>query len=190
MHPSFSVPQVWIYQYGSSLERSAYAINPADYALFFLFVNAVLLAASFLLPSYFGFAILGPPIAFAILHLYSRHNAEQAVSIMGLIKIRSFYLPFAFAALEMLMGGDVMPAVGGILAAHLFYWLNDLYPRATGSAPLRSPAWLQRLLAGWGIGTYRPSPPPRRAGAAPAPAPTTASAGFRAFGGQGRRLAD
>ncbi len=42
-----------------------------------------------------------------------------SVSIMGLVSLQAFYLPFAMLALSLVMGGDWMSDLLGILAGHL-----------------------------------------------------------------------
>ena len=37
---------------------------------------------------------------------------------MGLVPVQSFYLPFALAGLELLLGHDIAPAVVGLIAGH------------------------------------------------------------------------
>jgi Derlin-2/3 len=150
----------------------------------------VLLALAAAVPALSLFA-LGSPLIFSILHLYSRNNPNAVVNLWGLIKIRAFYLPFAFCGITLLTGGDVAGDICGILAAHLFYFLTDLYPRATGGRGLATPRFFTNAMASLGVGRPAP-PPPRPAGvAAPAAAPLFGGgAGFAAFRGQGRRLAD
>lgn len=189
------IQMVWIYTYGTSLESNTYSHNPAEYLFAYLFCGAFLLFTSFITPytflkGYVSLPIMAPSMVFVLIHLYSRNNPDQGVSIWGLMKIRSFYLPFAFSAIKMIMGGDIVPDLCGIMAAHVFYWLTDLYPRATGRQVMRTPALLQRLLANQGIGFYRPPAPRPNAATPAAPAAAAAASGFRAFQGSGRRLAD
>ena len=46
---------------------------------------------------------------------------------MGLVPVQSFYLPFALAALEFLLGGSIVAPVIGIIAGHTCapHWLDD-----------------------------------------------------------------
>ena len=39
---------------------------------------------------------------------------------MGLVPVQSFYLPFALAGLELLLGHAVAPLVVGIIAGHTY----------------------------------------------------------------------
>lgn len=38
------------------------------------------------------------------------------------------YLPFAFLALSVLTGGDILSDIIGILSGHIFYFLKDIVP--------------------------------------------------------------
>lgn len=46
--------------------------------------------------------------------------------------IQSFYLPFAFLAITVLMGGSPVLDICGIIAGHLWYFFTVLYPQSSG----------------------------------------------------------
>ena len=91
-------------------------------------------------------------------------------------------MPFVFTALELLQGEDPWVGVAGILAGHCYYYLTDVVPRITGRSPVATPHWLARLCLRYNVG--------RVPVAAAGPLPNPSDAGFRAFTGRGRRLAD
>jgi Derlin-2/3 len=157
------------------LEQHTFAGRPAD------FVWMVLLGAFALLPLPLIAPALGLPffagsLVFMLLYLWSRENPNANTSIMGMIKMKAFYLPWGMMALEALMGGSVVPDLLGVVVGHLYYFLTVLHPRAGGARLISTPAWVRTacvaLFGGAGGG----------GGDAPrAPA--------RAFGGgRGRRL--
>merc|ERR1712137_62191 len=127
--------------------------------------------------------IVGPFSAelmcFMILFIWSRNFPEQSVSLWGIVKLQSFYLPFGMMALITLMGGDFMSPAVGIFIGHLFYFFGSIYPRAGGANPLATPQFLKNAVARAGIGSWNP---------AEVTAPMGAQA--RAFTGRGRRLVD
>jgi hypothetical protein len=46
------------------------------------------------------------------------------VSLYGLVKIQSFYLPFAFACISLLMGQSIVPDLLGIVVGHIYHYLK------------------------------------------------------------------
>jgi len=38
------------------------------------------------------------------------------------------YLPFAFLALSVLTGGDILSDIIGIVSGHIFYFIKDIVP--------------------------------------------------------------
>lgn len=52
-------------------------------------------------------------------YVWSRNFPTGNVSLMGLANIQAFYLPFALMGLSLVMGGDWMSDLLGILAGHL-----------------------------------------------------------------------
>jgi Derlin-2/3 len=116
---------VWLAQYGGAYEQAKFAGNTAD-GITCLGVG-VIAGMSLDLLSYLG-ARLVPPVFFSYFHaaaiifmfvyLWSRHFAEAPVSLFGIIKLNGRHLPFAFLALDLLMGQDIWSGVLGILMGH------------------------------------------------------------------------
>jgi Derlin-2/3 len=130
----------------------------------------------------------------------------QDIRLYGIVNIKGFYLPFAFMAVTMLMGGkpeDLMSDVRGILVGHLWYFFTTLLPKGTGKVYLRTPRWVKYLADKLELTTDGPAAAPRRAAPGfrmPSAAAVAAgrpggsaqaaagSAGFQAFRGSGNRL--
>jgi Derlin-2/3 len=148
-----------------------------------LITGGVLLPVPTLFPSVSFSPFAGASLAFALLYLWSRENPNANTSIMGMVSMKAFYLPWGMMALTMVMGGSVVPDFLGVMAGHLYYFLAVLNPAAGGPRVVRTPGFIHALVkAVWGI---RRAPggggAGRGAGAGAAPAP-------RSFGGRGRRL--
>ena len=173
---NFVVRIMWVIQYGGQLESQTYQFEPADY-LFMLIVNGILcmVAAPFL-----GVALCGMPLIMSIIYVWARNFPDQTIMLYGMVKIQSFYLPFAFVAISLILDQGIMLDVMGICVGHIYYYLHDIYPRMSGKQILQTPAFLKQWLADAGLRGVSPTP----AQAAGAPE------GFRAFRGGGRRLGD
>eukprot|EP00201_Polytomella_parva_P010637 CAMPEP_0175064834 /NCGR_PEP_ID=MMETSP0052_2-20121109/15568_1 /TAXON_ID=51329 ORGANISM="Polytomella parva, Strain SAG 63-3" /NCGR_SAMPLE_ID=MMETSP0052_2 /ASSEMBLY_ACC=CAM_ASM_000194 /LENGTH=129 /DNA_ID=CAMNT_0016331259 /DNA_START=399 /DNA_END=788 /DNA_ORIENTATION=- len=126
---------------------------------------------------------LAEAIIYMLLYTWSREFPDMQVSIYGLFKVLSFYVPFIFIGLDMIIGGGISAeSIVGLFVGHLHYFLTVLRPAMGRRDWLIPPSFLVNILAAQGIG--RSAVPPPEAGS------TAATGGFRAFHGQGRRLAD
>lgn len=55
------------------------------------------------------------------------------------------YLPFAFLALSVLMGGDLIGDLIGLAAGHCYYYLKDVVPINFRKEVLITPRFLRRI---------------------------------------------
>ncbi len=175
---------VWLVRYGAAYESAKFLGDAAGAATCALVGAAAILALDGLAPALFSGAFHGASLIFMLLYLWSRANPTQVVGFFGVVQFQAFYLPFALLALDVVQGASPAPGVRGILAGHLYYFLADVYPRASGRRLIATPRWLASAVA-------RVAPaaaPPAAARAAAGPNPSDAR--FRAFSGAGRRLAD
>ena len=101
------------------------------------------------------------------------------MKLYGVIRIKGFWLPFAFMALSAIMGADPFIEACGVLVGHFWYFFTSLLPQGMGRQYLRTPRWCALLASKLGM-----------EGAAPpaAAAPNPAASMFRTFRGGGQRL--
>jgi Derlin-2/3 len=170
----FLFEMIWLLQYGNILETQTFAFQPADMVAMLLFGAITLTITSLAIPS-LGLYFIASPVVFMMLYVYSRNFPNQNASIMGLFQVQTFYLPFAFLAITIVMGGNPIFDIAGIVVGHLWWFLTELYPAQGGRNFLETPEFLKQWVAHLGIG-----PPPRPTDSRPA--------GFNAFRGSGRRL--
>ena len=97
------------------------------------------------------------------------------MSIFGLFTVQAFYLPWTFMAVDVLLGKSIAEDILGVLAAHTYYFLTVLYPRAGGPNLIPTPE-LVRV----GVATAF--------GGVAGPGGRVQQAAPRAFQGRGRRL--
>ncbi|KAG2498945.1 hypothetical protein HYH03_003135 [Edaphochlamys debaryana] len=173
------IKMIWLVTYGTTLERETYQFEPADFMYLFIFGMGSMLVLSLGMTFLMGIPMffMADSIIFMLLYVWSRQFPEQQVSIYGLFKVLSFYVPFVFVGIEFLMSGGIpWSSCLGIVVGHLHYYLTVLYPAIGGPTLLTTPRFLKNLLADWGIG--------RRVVTHAAVGQDT----FRAFGGRGARL--
>ena len=82
-------------------------------------------------------------------------------------------------ALTVLMGGDPVPDLLGVLSGHVYYFFSVLYPRQSGVHFLKTPQWVEAA-----VGSVFGNPVIRAASNIAQPNEA------RRFVGRGRRLAD
>ncbi|DBA75375.1 hypothetical protein WJX77_010985 [Trebouxia sp. C0004] len=174
----FLIQLIWLVTYGRTLESSTFQFSTPDFVYMFMFGMGCMLAAS-LIP-FFKFPFLASPLIFMLIYVWSRNFPTASVSIMGLVSVEAFYVPFAFLGISLISGNDWLSDVLGILAGHLYYTLKVLLPAQGRQSLLETPQFVKNLVFASGIGTVNPREiNPTNPG----------QAGFRAFRGRGQRLA-
>lgn len=178
----FAMRMVMIATYGVALERASFTgvDGTADFLTFLLFGVVALAPLELVAPS-IAQAFYGDSLIFMCLYMWSRENPRARVSIMGVVRVGAFYFPWAMLAMTVLMGGDPVPDLLGIVVGHAYYFFSRLYPLRYGCRPIiRTPQFV-RSIAAWvnsGSGVLNTASnamqPPRT----------------RYFQGQGRRLGD
>lgn len=106
----------------------------------------------------------------AMTHLWAQFSPEQPMNLYGFITIPAKYLSYALLALDLVQGGGytypyltlfhanvlattgptaAMEGLTGIISAHVYWYLTEVYPRANpGSILTRylsTPAWYKKL---------------------------------------------
>lgn len=97
--------------------------NSADYLWMLLFAMAILLAMSFV----FEMMVLSEPLLYVILYVWSRREPTAQLSMFG-VRFKSVYLPWAYVAIRMIMGGSITQPLLGIAVGHLYYFLVEVMP--------------------------------------------------------------
>lgn len=143
----------------------------ADY-IFMLMIGVSLILLSY--PFIGSFLSLAPiftrTLVFFVLYTWSKRHPTANANIWG-VPVGANYLPFAYLALSVLMGGAWADILHGMVVGHIYYFLVDVVPQVYGRDIIQTPQFLVDKI---GIGEYRPDPvvrvaPPAgmRPGAAP-----------------------
>nr|KJB27179.1 hypothetical protein B456_004G282600 [Gossypium raimondii] len=167
-----------IARYGVQLEKGPFERRTADFLWMMIFGALSLLVLSAI--PIFRTPFLGVSLVFMLLYVWSREFPNAQINIYGLVTLKAFYLPWAMLALDVIFGSELIPDLLGIIAGHLYYFLTVLHPLATGKVFLKTPMWVNKLVARYRIGA--PSRPSSRS-AAPSDRPTGV-----AFSGRSYRL--
>lgn len=107
-----------------------------------LFICAALL----LIPGfYFRIPLLANCLIMSIIYLWARLNADTTVSFMFGLQFKAKYLPWAMVAFTLLVGGNPLAEIFGIIAGHIYYLLSELVPRDYGFDVVKTPGFV----VGW-----------------------------------------
>ena len=103
-----------------------------------------------------------PPIfarnmIYGVLYVWSKRNPTSQANIWG-IPIPAMYLPFAYVALTVFLGGAYMDMLHGMAMGHIYYFLADVVPQVQGRDILLTPRF---LIDYFGVGEYRPVAEPQ-----------------------------
>lgn len=147
---NFGIRLLMIARYGVQLENGPFQRRTADFLWMMIFGAFTLLALSAI--PWFWSPFLGVSLVFMLLYVWSREFPNANINIYGLVSLKAFYLPWAMLALDVIFGSELMPDLLGIIAGHLYYFLTVLHPLASGKNILKTPKWVHKLVAKWGIG--------------------------------------
>lgn len=78
-----------------------------------------------------------------IVYVWAQYNKAVTVSFLFGFRFPAVYLPFVMAAADLVMGGNVMGALLGILVGHTYYFTKEIMGI---HAPLQAPRWLDRFV--------------------------------------------
>ena len=95
---------------------------------------------------------LAVSLVFMLVYVWSREFPNAQINIYGLVQLKAFYLPWAMLALDVIFGSPLTADLLGIIAGHLYYFLTVLHPLASGKYILKTPAWVDKLVARRRIG--------------------------------------
>jgi Derlin-2/3 len=145
-------------RYSRMLEEGSFRGRVSDFLYFLLLGGTAMIAATPLL-TYFSISIpfLSSPLTFMLVYVWSRRNPAVRMNLLGVFTFNAPYLPWVLLGFTVLLnnvfpGGDLL----GMAVAHVYYFLEDVYPRLEGSGGRRilaTPGVIKYLVEDlWGRG--------------------------------------
>lgn len=134
----------FLVRYCGSLESSSYRGRRADFATMILF-GAILMLV---LGPALRLTFLGSSLTFMMVYVWSRRNHMAQMNFLGLFQFTAPYLPWVLLTFSMVLGGNGLVDILGIIVGHVYYFLNDVFPGMT-HPPIRllkTPRFLRLLL--------------------------------------------
>jgi len=119
--------------YCANLEDMAFRTRPADFVYLLLCGAGMLLVFAFFLDT--SLFISGSMIDIMV-YVWGRRNSHARLNVLFLT-VRAPYLPYALAFISLLMGNYLQDQVIGIIAGHIYYFFEDVYPHMPCSGGFR-----------------------------------------------------
>ncbi|OZJ05992.1 hypothetical protein BZG36_01259 [Bifiguratus adelaidae] len=137
----------FIFKYSSDLEQTQFAGKTADYVWFLL----LMMISQLFFGWWFTFVILSDALIMSLVYLWAQRNRDVTVTFMFGLRFKALYLPFVLTAYDLLLMGSMGRNVLGIVTAHAYYFLTDVYPASGGPRLLSTPSFLTRSLPNQGV---------------------------------------
>lgn len=142
----FCLHMFFLVRYSKMLEEGReFHHKTSDFLWLIIFGMLVIcLIAPFLRITFFGSSL-----TFMMVYVWARRNEEVRLHFLGLFPFRAPYLPWVLLSFSALLGSNVLNSVIvdglGIVAGHLYFYAEDVYPKVaqvrgwTVHRPLRAP---------------------------------------------------
>ena len=75
---------------------------------------------------------LGHAFTIMLVYVWSRRNPFVRMNFFGLLNFQAPYLPWVVLAFSLLLGNSVLVDLMGIAVGHIYYFLEDVFPRQPG----------------------------------------------------------
>ena len=86
---------------------------------------------------------LGSALTIMLVYVWSRRNPYVRMNFFGLLNFQAPYLPWVLFAFSLLLGNSVIVDLMGIIVGHIYYFLEDIFPREHGGFKiLKTPRFL------------------------------------------------
>ena len=126
-------------RYCRLLEEGSFRNRTADFVYMLLFGGVLLLICA----SFAQIQFLGQSLTFMMVYVWARRNQHVNMSFLGLFNFTAPYLPWVLAIFSVVLGSSPVVDVIGMIAGHLYYFLEDIYPAMRGRRLLKTPGILK-----------------------------------------------
>lgn len=130
----------FLIHYSRELEASFFDGRPAE-MVWMLLLGAAGMA---LVAPYAGLPFLGSSLSFMVVYVWARKSPNIPLNLFGVLDVEAPWLPWVLLGFSALVGQSLWPDLLGIGFGHVYYFFDDVYPRAGGPRLVAMP----RLFAG------------------------------------------
>lgn len=138
----FLIAMVILVRFSRALETHPSFMN--DFAGFIwavVFMAVVMLLLSCLVTMPF----MGSGLVFGLLYVWSKKDSDSVVPFWGGFMVKGFQFPFVLMGFRILLGGNIIDDLMGLLAGHLYYTLREVVPHDYGYDLLKTPFFMKSL---------------------------------------------
>jgi len=90
---------------------------------------------------------LGASLTYMMVYVWSRRHPDIQMSFLGLFAFTAPYLPWVLMGFSAVIGSSPVIDIMGIIAGHLYYYLEDVYPLLGGRRLLATPSIIKALFS-------------------------------------------
>jgi len=145
---NFVFHMFFLVRHSKYLEEGSFRGRTGDFFFMYLFGAVLLLAINYMCytnPYFPKVMFLAPSLAFMVVYVWSRRNPHMNLSFLGLFEFTAPFLPWVILAFGVMLGQSPVFDLLGIVAGHIYYFLEDIYPETTGRHLLKTPGFIKAL---------------------------------------------
>mmetsp|Transcript_3588 Transcript_3588/g.7422 ORF Transcript_3588/g.7422 Transcript_3588/m.7422 type:complete len:214 (+) Transcript_3588:54-695(+) len=117
-------------RYSKALESLSFQGRGADYLYLLFSGNSILLLLK-LFVSEANF--LGPGLTFMIVYIWGKKNAQHQINLINMFHIKGSSLPLVLMITSWFLRQKTLKFdIMGIMAGHIYYYIEEVYPRLSG----------------------------------------------------------
>jgi len=157
----------FLVRYCKMLEEGSFR-GRSGYFFFMLLLGALCMV---IIGPYVNVYFLGSSLTFMMVYLWARRHRSVGMNFLGLFVFQADYLPWVLLGFSLLLNHNIIADVIGIVVGHVYFFLEDVYPKPKhegglgGPRLLKTPAFLTLLFDGpIDDPNYTPPPPGEQAG--------------------------
>lgn len=142
---NFIFHMFFLVRYCKMLEDGSFRGRSADF-FWMLFIGSVLLLSmTFVMED---ILFLGPALSFMMVYVWGRRNPNVLMSFLGVFNFTGPYLPFVLLGFGLMVGQGFKIDIMGIVAGHVYYYLEDFYPALSNRRILKTPRFIKYIIEG------------------------------------------
>uniref|UniRef100_A0A0K0F6Y3 Derlin n=1 Tax=Strongyloides venezuelensis TaxID=75913 RepID=A0A0K0F6Y3_STRVS len=139
---SFIFNLLFSYRYSRMLEEDSFAFRTADFVFLYLYGTVFMIICGIFTNTIF----LGQAFTIMLVYIWGRRNPDVRLNFFGALTFGASYLSYFLFFFSILMNQSVVGDILGISAGHIYYFLEDVYPREhNGHRILKTPSFLKKL---------------------------------------------
>ncbi|KAF7265741.1 derlin 2 [Rhynchophorus ferrugineus] len=139
---NFFFTMIFTYKYCRMLEEGSFRNRSSDFLLMFLFGGTLMIIFAF----FANLLYLGHAFTIMLVYIWSRRNLYLRMNFFGVLNFYAPYLPWVLVAFSVLLGNAVYVDLMGMTVGHLYYFLEDVFPKQRGGFRiLKTPTILKVL---------------------------------------------